>query len=251
MRKTLLLLSVALLTATAGCNLGGQSNTGASGNVSGPQLNNATADAVESAGSYTFHRDTLIVTENGRETTVNTTTRVDFESEQGLREASQNISGRTLTPNVTQSVYTTGETTYQRQETLGNVTYDVQQGSGSIDPVNVTAFSRNYTAFTTAFEFEANGTATVEGASTTRYSSVNLTDGSTLTGNPNATVVNASATLYVDDEGALRRAVIDYGIRVDGSTTRVQVTDTFSEFGSTTVTEPDWVEDARSANTSS
>lgn len=252
MRKALLLVAVAALTATAGCNLGGQPDiTGPSGDLSGPKLNSTTADAVESAGSYTFHRDARIVAANGRETTVTITTRVDFESQQGLREASQNTTGRTLTPNITRAVYTSGETTYRRQETVQGVTYDMQEGDGELNPVNVNSFSRNYTAFTTAFDFEENGTATVAGTTTTRYSSVNLTDGSALADNANATVVNASATLYIDDNGAVRRLSIEYGVRADGSTTRIQFTDTISNLGSTTVSEPGWVSEARSASSSS
>jgi hypothetical protein len=248
---------VALLIGLAGCNTGG---TGGApepmDDLDGAELNNATSAAVQDAGSYTSTTDSEFVA-NGSEgetrSTATSTTKVDFENERGIRTATQSISGPTLEQSSERAVYTDGDTSYRRQNSSQGVTYDTQEGEpsgfGDIRPVNVTGFNQNFTFLTDAFEFEPNGTATIDGTETRRYDSTNLTDNSAFAGSGDATVQSASSTVYLGPDNAVRQITLEYALESDGQTSETSVTLNITDLGSTTVEEPDWISEARGTET--
>lgn len=258
LRRSVLVVMVALLIGLAGCNTGGTGGAPAPmDELDGAELNNATSAAVQDAGSYTSTTDSEFVansSEGETRSTATSTTKVDLENERGLRTASQSISGPTLDQSSERAVFTDGDTSYRRQNSSQGVTYDNQEGEpsgfGDIRPVNVTGFNQNFTFLTDAFEFEPNGTATVDDTETRRYDSTNLTDNDAFTGAGNASVVTASSTVYLDSNNAVRQITLEYTLESDGQTSRTSVTLSITDLGSTTVEEPDWLAQAQGTEAS-
>jgi hypothetical protein len=263
-RRVILVVAVAALAVLAGCTGGNGPGTATPANNStatpadgqsiepvaeldASYLNNNTEAAVEDGGSYTSETAYYLylnTTRGESESWANSTQRVDFESGQGAREAAQTFLGDQPTT-TTQSVYTANGTTYQRLNNSLGVSYDLQTGDGgTVRPVNLTSFQGNYTFLTSSFAYEANGTETVDGTTTVRYSSTNLTDDSYFVSSEDATVSDASSTLYVDD-GVVRRASISYNVTATTGSSATDLTISLTDIGSTTVQEPDWVDDAR------
>jgi len=262
-----LVVAVAALAVTAGCTGGTDPATATPGNNSttpdgpalepmaqldGAELTDATSAAVESAGSYTSHTESVFSLNTSlrqSRTLTNTTTRVDLDARHGSRTTTQTVAVPTQATN-SAVVYTDGNTSYRRVNTSQGVDYATQTGAGSqIVPVNTTAYGQNYTVLTDSFEYEANGTATVAGTTTVRYTSTNLTDTSYFVGNSNATISNATSTMYVDADNVVRRASLSYTIEGTGGSSQTDLTITLTDIGSTTVEEPDWLSDAQSTET--
>lgn len=264
-RKAILVVAVAALAILAGCTGGNGPGTATPANnstatpadgqsiepvaeLNASYLNNNTEAAVEDGGSYTSETAYYLYVNTTRgesESWTNSTQRVDFESDQGAREATQAFLGDQPTT-TTQNVYTANGTTYQRLNSSLGMSYDVQTGDGgTVRPVNLTSFQQNYTFLTSSFAYEANGTETVDGTTTVRYSSTNLTDDSYFVSSEDATVSDASSTLYVDDDGVVRRASISYNVTATTGSSATDLTISLTDIGSTTVEEPDWIDDAR------
>jgi hypothetical protein len=263
-RTALLVVAVAALAVLAGCTGGNGPGTATPANnstdsgesidpveeLNASYLNDNTEAAVQDGGSYTSETAYYLYLNSSRgesESWTNSSQQVDFDADQGVRETSQRILGDQ--PRViSQSVYTTGDTTYQRLNNSLGVSYDVQTGAnGTVRPVNTSSFTQNYTFLTDSFAYEADGTATVDGTSTVRYSSTNLTDESYFVGSENSTVSDASSTLYVDADGVVREATISYTITSNGATSTTEVTFSLSDIGSTSVDEPGWVAEAQNS----
>lgn len=246
---------VALLIGLAGCNTGGGAPEPMD-ELDGAELNNATNAAVQEAGSYTTSTESEFVasgSEGETRSTARSTTKVDFENERGLRTSSQSISGPTIEQSSETVVYTDGDRSYRRQNSSRGVTYDNQEGEpsgfGDIRPVNVTGYNQNFTFLTEAFEFEPNGTATVDGTETRRYDSTNLTNSGAFSGPGDATVASASSTVYLGTNNAVRQITLEYTLESEGQTSRTSVTLTVTDLGSTTVEEPDWLDQAQGTET--
>lgn len=253
LRRSVLVVMIALLIGLAGCNTGGTGGAPAPmDELDGAELNNATSDAVQDAGSYTTTTDSELVANSSQgqaRSTATSTTKVDFQNERGLRTASQSISSPSLDQASERAVYTDGNTSYRRQNSSQGVTFDNQEGEpsgfGDIRPVNVTGFNQNFTFLTDAFEFEPNGTATVDGTETRRYDSTNLTDNSAFARSGDTTVQSASSTVYLGSNNAVRQITLEYTLESDGQTSRTSVTLAVTDLGSTTVEEPDWLAQAQ------
>jgi len=183
LRKLLVIAGVALLVGLAGCNTGANGTPTATGTndattdtapepleeIDGEQLTNATAATIEEAGSYTLSQSGSFESSGPQgesSTDSNSTTRVDFEAERGIRETSQTFTNGNQTRELETSVYTDGDTSYRQRNSSQGVQYASQTGDGTglsaIRTVNVTSFPQNYTAVTDGFEWEANGTETID-----------------------------------------------------------------------------------------
>ena len=223
-------------------------NGTAGADLDGATLAVVSAGAIEGSGSYTVETSrTLTVRQGGqvRKSTLDGTFRIDFEAGQGLREQTQSRNGQERSV----TVYTDGNGSYRKQEAGDEVSYDFQQSgsAGDIDPVNVTGFTQNFTGIVDGFAWETAGTAEVDGATVTEYTLTGVADTGTLNLPTDATVDNATGTLLVDGDGVIREAAVSYDVHAsDGSTTTLEATISFSDIGSTTVTEPDWLSEAQS-----
>lgn len=263
-RKTLLVVAVAALAVLAGCTGGNGPGTATPANnstdnggslepveeLNASYLNDNTEAAVQDGGSYTSETTFYQYLNSSRgesESWTNSTQRVEFDASQGARETTLTVLGDQSRIS-TQDVYTENDTTYQRLNSSLGVSYEVQSGAnGTVQPVNTSSFSQNYTILTDSFAYEADGTATVDDTTTVRYSSTNLTDDRYFVSGENATISNASSTLYVDADGVVREATISYTIGSDGATSTTEVTFSLSDIGSTSVDEPGWVDEARNS----
>lgn len=253
LRQVVATVAVVLLVATAGCSgiLGGDDGGGDAG-PDGQSLTDATGEAVDDAGSYTLETSTVL-TQSQQGVTVterlNSTIRVDFDAQQGVRESTQRRSNGNQTQEVSSTVYTDGNTSYRRQVVGGNTTYDTQEGAPTglrgIRPVNVSSFTQNYTQLVDALDWEQDGTEDVDGTTATRYTATGVADKELLGLGDNATVESTEGSLLVDDDVIQRMSL---SLDVEGARTpnSIDIEIGLSEVGSTTVAEPDWISEAES-----
>jgi len=262
LRRLLLTATVALLVATAGCSglVGDDGNGNGDGDVDGAgydvagsdldgqTITDTTSSAVEDAGSFTVETDSAFTaTQGGEEQTSasSSSLRVDLENDRGIRNQTQSFSTGNETQEQVSVVYTDGDTSYRKQTTQGETTYDQQEGPaqsfGGIQPVNTTAFSQNYTSIVDGFSWEQDGSGEVDGVAVTEYSLTGEVDKDALNLGENATVEDASGTLYIDGDGVLRQADIAYTVTTEEGTSSIDATTKLTDVGSTTVEEPAWL----------
>lgn len=264
-RKTMVVVAVVTLIALAGCTGGNGPSTPTSTNDStdnlqpmdeldGAALTNNTVSAVENGGSYALRADAEFVANTSRgnsSTDTAITRRANFETDRGIRSINQTVSNPLRSGTSTAVVYTDSDTSYRLRNLSGqNATYDSQTGSGSIRPVNVSSYDQSYidyTNITEGFNWEANGTATVGDTTTIRYSSTNVSDSNYLVQDSNSTLTNASADLYVDEDGVVRRTDLTFTIENGASSSSADISLVLTDIGSTTVEEPSWVAQAESS----
>jgi len=226
--------------------------------LDGAALNDATATAVEDAGSYTFGSSSLSVSETQRGQSVSqatTTTRVDLDAGQGLRVSDRSFSSQQYNRNSTTTVYTEDNTSYRQRVTSRGTNYSTQEGEptgfGGIYPVNVTSFNQNLTFVTDGLVWEENTTTTVDGDTVTQYELADIEDPAMFTGgSDDATLADAEGTLHVDDADVVRQISVRYSVAGDSSTASTQVQFTLADIGSTAVEEPDWTSEAEDADSS-
>ena len=103
-----------------------------------------------------------------------------------------------------------------------------------------------------AFNFSANGTAEIDGTQAYVYEANVSTLNESAVGPIGEALADAEATdatveVYVRSDGLVKR--VDWTLVVEGfgEPTRLSVTVTYEDVGSTTVAEPSWLEEARSA----
>lgn len=260
LRRLLLTAAVALLVATAGCssltggndgNGDGASGTGydvSGADLDGQTLTDATSDTIESAGSFTVETTTTFSSSQGgeeRTSTSDSSLRVNLDDDRGIRNQTRTIDSGNGVQEQSTVVYTDGDTSYRKQTAQGETTYDQQDGEpqsfGGIQPVNTSAFAQNYTGIVDGFTWEQTGSSEVDGVAVTEYSLTGEPDKETLNLGENATIENASGTLYVDGNGAVRQADIAYTVTTAQGTTSIDATTTLLDVGSTTVEEPGWL----------
>ncbi len=250
--------AMVLLVALAGCSGlglggdGGGDGYGVSGaDLDGETLDEATTEAVESAGSYTVEQSSNVTISQASievTTTSEMTIQVDFESEQGLRERQQQRAGGGGESQASSSVvYTDGDTSYRKQTIAGNTSYDTREGEGSniqgITAVNVTDFPQNYAPVIDGVAWEQNGTETRDGTTVTVYTATGV-ENRTAFGLPSSTTVT-NGELLVDGDGVVRELTLGTSDEQRGQT--LDVTVTLTETGSTTVEEPGWLDNATSS----
>jgi hypothetical protein len=263
LKRLLLTAAVALLVATAGCSglTGGDGTadgtddgTNGSGydvsgsDLDGQTLTETTSDAIESEGSFTLETDsTLSATQNGQQQTsiTETSLRINLDDDRGIRNRSQTIDGGSGSQAQSAVVYTDGNTSYRKQTTQGETTYDQQEGEpqsfGGIQPVNTDRFTQNYTGIVDGFSWEQTGSGEVGGVAVTEYSLTGSPDKETLGLGENTTIEGSSGTLSVDSEGVVRQINIAYTVTTEQGSSSIDATTTLTAVGSTTVEEPGWL----------
>lgn len=259
----MLVVAVAALAVLAGCTGGGGPSTATPTNnttdspandtelepmeeLNGSYLNNATTAAVEDGGSYTRNTSyyyEINTTLQQSSSWANTTQRAEFDANRGVRQTTNTVLSEPPVVS-TSTIYTDENGSYARVNESQNISYNSQSG---LEVVNLTTYNQNYTFMTAAFEYEANGTETIDGTTTVRYTSTNLSDASYLGGGENVTVSNETSTLYVDADGVVRQAHVAYALEADRGTSETDLTITLTDIGSTTVEEPSWLSEATSA----
>lgn len=225
--------------------------------LDGEELNDATAAAVEDAGSYTYAQNIFSVSETQRgqsRTQITRTTQVDFEAGQGLRVSERAISSPQYNQNGTTTVYTENNTSYRERVTSEGTNYSTQEGEptgfGGIVPVNTTGFNQNLSFVSDGVVWEENTTTTVDGDTVTRYDLAGVEDTSMFTRGSDARLTDIGGTLYVDEDDVIRQVSIGYSVETDSGTSSTQVQFTLTDIGSTTVEEPEWTSDAEDADSS-
>ena len=261
--RSLLLAAVVLLAGCAG--VGGSdpyTDTGAA--LDGDQLRESHVENLRSAGSYTSSFNASYVTD-GSATTINLTTRVDTETDRGLRFTRLNASGPTVSGVLETTAYTAGDTTY-RKRTLRSAdgstsSYDSASApyDGAVQPVNISA-----AAFADVFgdvdrvNWTQAGVERYDGTSVTRYeaegveafvdaSSVAVPGSDAPPEDPSVgdgEVVEAGATLLVTGDGTVRLLEVSFVVDTDRGRTAVSYRISFEGVGSTTVEEPAWTDRA-------
>jgi hypothetical protein len=263
-RSSLILVLVVVVVTTAGCSSlsGGtptpNSNETSSGyGVSGENLNgSAIQQSMEQqlgdAGSYTLTGTSTITSARGNQTVSadgELTLRVDFGSGQGLLNAQPALLGETGPINETRAVFTDGNTSYQRLVRNGTVSYDRQIGPASapdeITPIDVDEFDQQYEPLVDAFEWEANGTTQIDGMTVTTYTATGVQNKTDLNIQQSTTVSDPRASMAIDSNGIVRTYSASYSFGDGSDMTSIEVTQRITDIGTTTVSEPDWLSNAR------
>lgn len=266
-QRTRLVLALALAGALvlAGCGGNGSTTTTADGTPGTATTGPATAtdapgydqpgDALDAdqlranARAVDSYTGTFGVTWtiNGSETDVlDLRIAVDRVAERGRLEATTRLGGVTRVER-----YTAGDTTYVRTNRSGSVSYASEtEPYEAVQPVNITAgptSSGGDGSLVAALNWERVGTETFDGTTVTRYESTGVADRSRLPAAfaGQADVRNVSATILIDGEGRLRSYTFEYVLVGDGGQT-VAATQTFTvtAVDETSVTEPDWIDEA-------
>jgi hypothetical protein len=236
----------------------------------GEALNGSTLRAdhvgqLESAEAFTTTTD-LRIRSGNRTARLNQTTRVDLGAERG-RQVSQ-LSSPQRNGSIRTDAYTLPNVTYQRfviasgeRETVSyRRTSPPYNGTSSVQPVNVTTAKNRELAESVvdSIEWTQTGVEGTDGTAVTRYVATgrenftefrNGSDISSVQGvNLSAFGQNVSeirATMRVDENGVVR----EFRFRVAGTSQGRDVALTFTvrttEVGSTTVSEPDWLGEAK------
>ncbi|WP_121820645.1 DUF7537 family lipoprotein [Halostella salina] len=246
-RTTLATLFVGVLVLTAGCSAAGIFGGGGDGDngsiepytdsgdeLDGEMLNESHTEAIESAGSYTLGYN---VTLSGSNSSLVQNTRGQVDLENDRQYAVQFVS---LFGNRTTYRYTADGTTYQRiVPENGETQYQTSNGSTTASP----AINTNNVD---AFEWEQQGTETVDGVGVTRYEATGVANYSALPTAPSeANASDVSATLLVSEDGVMHEYTLDYTQESSGATQEISLRYAATEVGSTTVEEPDWLDEAR------
>lgn len=259
LRRVLAVGFLALLVATAGCSgvplLGDDEEDGDTGyglagdELNGTVLENESAAAVESAGSYTSEE--RIHFEYPDDDNISyyeqiTTKRVDLANETGIKEAETESQTFGNTSNSSTVVYTDGDTSYQeRIDEMGEVSYSSSEDPYSfISGVNVTHYEESYENLVEGLAWENTGDEGFNGVGVTRYE-VGGVDNKTKLFGENSTVESVSGTMLIDEQGLVHQLNFSTTYELDGETVSGEVNWTLSAVGETTVEEPDWLGKAK------
>ncbi|MFB6072743.1 MAG: hypothetical protein ABEJ88_07230 [Halobacterium sp.] len=255
MRRTLATLAVAALLVTAGCSAFGGGGTDATttsppaGDAGDPvyetPLNaSAVADehlaALEAAGSYTVE-STAVSESSARNATRETNTVIRGDLGSGA------VFTRTAArQQVVEGYAFANGTGYQRFEMPDQTRY--VNATGRLG--NASQYARGTVAsFVGLFEFSYAGTTTENGQTVHVYeaegaSSLN-TSAPAFASLNESNVKAANATLHVRSDGVVVLASYDITVSLRGNTQRVDATQRFTNVGSTDVSPPAWIPEAR------
>lgn len=210
---------------------------GADGVTDGEAAIESHKSAVVERGSYTGSY-TYDIDDSDGTRLVDVATRVDFETEEGRQRADVD----TPRANGSIDIYRDNETRYRKSMFNNQTSFSTQNRSfvsenlTSIEPVR--PLLANLTEYDASIG-ERNGEPVVvykrngtEGA------------GSFIDINESAEVTSFSATFAVDSDGVVRSADYEISYVNDGSEVTLAVEYSVSGFGETSVTRPDWVDEA-------
>ena len=247
-RRTFATLLVAALVLTAGCSagglLGGGDGNGDDGSgdidpytesgdeLTGEMLNDSHTETIRSAGSYTLVANVSLSGEDSA-LVQDARGRIDLENDKQYVVQFASFFG-----NQTTYRYTADNTTYERVVPEdGETQYQTNEG-GTITQPTVNTDNVD------AFEWEQQGTETHEGVDVTRYEATGVANYTALPTSPSEeNVSDASATLLVSEDGVMHEYVVEYTQESSGSTQEVSVRYAATDVGSTTVEEPDWLDE--------
>lgn len=233
---------LALLVVTAGCvgapGAGDASGAAPGAAPSADAIATAHQDALSAAGSYTYTAEATATVDGQTAGSSALSAAVDRETDRTLVETDTAVGPVTT--------YVDSGTAYQRigAEEPQYRTLEIDATADEVVSTDVGPSIGNHT-------FEANGTATVDGQQVRTYEAHETGSNATLQTDlgEGVSVESVTVTLSVRDDGLVVRqdtsAEISLGdAQAEGTFDR---TVTYSNVGSTAVTAPDWVDDAREA----
>lgn len=232
-------VGLALLVVLAGCTGGGAPYEGA---PSAEQVEQSHEEALRDAGSYTYNQ-TVTVNASIVEVTSNTTAAVELDPEAYLLQ-SQTGEGRF-------AVYAPADDRpYVRSQFGDTITYE--RGENESVPNASRFVTPPVSDLSSSFDFTANGTTEVDGTTTYVYEANLSTLNESAVGPvgeslAEAEATNATVTVYVRSDGLVKRLDYEFVVEGFGSPARLSLTLTYEDVGSTTVDEPSWLEEARTA----
>ncbi|MGB9965148.1 hypothetical protein [Halobacterium sp. CBA1126] len=252
MRKQIAAVAVAALLVFAGCSAGGDG-----GATTAPETNGATADGepvydspldaatvaenhesvVRDAGTFTL-TTTLTQSQGDRSSTRESSTALNVDS-------GAYFSNRTVgTRNVQQFGYGNG-TAFQRVTAGGQTQYMVLQQSPNVSQLT----SAQLSLFVGLFNFSHAGTESVDGTETDVYEASGVEDlNESAPGFAGLDVENVSsidAHVRITDEGLVKQFGYSLTLSTGSSEASVSTDQRYVDVGSTSVSEPAWLDDAR------
>jgi len=248
MRKQIAAVAVAALLVFAGCSAGGNGGaTTAPETASGDTVYDSPLDGetvadthvsvVRDAGTFTLV-STSNQTQGNQSLSRQSTTAVDLDS--GAYFSTQQFRGQTA------EQYGFGNGTAYQRVSLGNQTqYTVPQQS----PNTSQLAGAQLESFVGAFALSHAGTETVDGTETHVYEAEGVEDlnqsapgfGSLDTEN----VTSLEAHVYVTDDGLVTQFGYSISLTSAGTEVSIATEQEYVDVGSTTVSEPAWLDEAR------
>jgi len=252
MRKQIAAVAVPALLVFAGCSAGGDG-----GATTAPETNGASADGepvydspldgatvaenhesvVRDAGTFTL-ASTSNQTQGNQSFGVESSTAVDLES--GAYFSRQAAGSQT----VEQYGFGNG-TAFQRVSAAGQVRYTIPQQT----PNTSQLAGSQLESFVGSFEFSHAGTESVDGTETDVYEASGVEDlNESAPGFAGLDVENVSsidAHVRITDEGLVKQFGYSLTLSTGSGEASVSTDQRYVEVGSTTVSEPAWLDDAR------
>lgn len=274
-RSVILTVLLGLMVVLAGCNGGltGDGTTTTGDDLtqtptpepqpytqSGDELSASTLvtdheAAIRAAETFTNRLTISIDTENGS-LVLNTTTRVDLARNVGLEN------NRLLFEEfiLDSTVYTTGTSSFARDSFESNDTEFTEYSKGSEpydsndpEPVNATE-SMQLDIIVDAVDgatWTQVGLEQYDGVSVTRYEAKGVDSFRDLRDDidpaANNTITNAEAVLLIDQNGIVRFIEITFEVDGDDGAGKLVYRSEITDIGSTTVSEPDWLDKAKNS----
>jgi hypothetical protein len=216
----------------------------------GDALFNAHTEALRNAGSFTAEGALESTTPQGN-TSATILVLLNMGDEVGYQEV--NISSDQFSLSL--ATFTRGDETFQRTTGFGEpqYSYETEPYSGNVQPVNFSS-SNTDSLFSgdTDISWSESGSSTVDGVSTTRYTASgtdDVGDADAIVGANVSSVEELELNAYVDGDGVIRRLTIDFaGENQNGERITQSLTYDITDVGSTTVPEPDWLDEARNSS---
>lgn len=143
----------------------------------------------------------------------------------------------------TQEFYTVGSEGWSRQTANNETRYTtIQQGYNSSDAVQ----ARMLTEFLGNVTYTQADVAEREGMSYATYTATDIPEGSTFAGTNESSLENLSSQVVVAEDGRITEFSFSAtAVSKDQPDSDVTIELRFSEYGTTTVEEPDWLDEAK------
>lgn len=250
--RSKLVLAVVLVIGLAGCSGLSPFGSGSAypdgyneSEITDPET--AAEQHSEALSEYDSYTQNLNITSSNQEIEMNMSVQVDGSNKQAS-------AGTTLSQEdeevVEVEMYQDDNTTYEKTETpLFGTVYNMTDESFSTFLGNVTNDTDKAELFSNA-NFEEGGTVTHNDETLYRYNATEVDDPEeflNLSESSEADSVESfNATLLVDEEGIMRSLTIDMTTTTLGETEEISLELRITELDSTTVEEPDWLEEAES-----
>lgn len=250
--RSKLVLAVVLVIGLAGCS--GLSPFG-SGSAYPDGYNESEITDPETAAEqhnqalseYDSYTQKMNITSSNQGVEMNMSVQVDESNKQASADTKLNKEDEEV---MRLEMYQDGNTTYEKTETpLFGTVYNTTDESFSTFLGNETNNTDKAELFSNA-NFEEGGTVTRNDETLYRYNATEVDDPEefiNLSESSEADSVESfNATLLVDEEGIMRSLTIDMTTTTLGETQEISAEIRITDLDSTTVEEPDWLEEAES-----